>query len=126
MFTVVCILQSLVMAEMSAAPPMALGVVSPRGAAAIQLLAPAVAGRWWLHLNLGKVLRGTRKSWKYSLSSVGRQWGKRCTGVMHSRQPGLLSTQLAMPLSRQDPAEPLSLEAAEYLISCMLPCIYIA
>lgn len=39
---------------------------------------------------------------------------------------GLLSTHPAMPLSRQDPAEPLSLEEAEYLISCMLLCIYIA
>lgn len=43
-----------------------------------------------------------RKSWKYLLFSVVRQRGRQCMGVMHSWQLGLLSTQPAMPLSRQD------------------------
>lgn len=74
--------------------------------------------------NLGKVL--SQKKLESFAIFDSEAVGKAVLEGDHSGQLGLLSTQPAMLLSRQDPAEPLSLEEAEYLISCMLPCIYIA
>lgn len=80
-----------------------------------------MAGRWYLCPNPGKIL--SQKKLEIFAIFSSEAAGKAVHGGDALMAAGV-AKHTARYAAKQ--AGPLSLEEAEYLISCMLPCIYIA